>query len=79
MKKIGIIMGSDSDLPVVEKAMTTLEFTYIPPIERRQKSKSLRKMPDQTDLAQLLQQQERQLIWQAPLQPAQPFLLSEFR
>lgn len=25
MKKIGIIMGSDSDLPVVEKAMTTLD------------------------------------------------------
>ena len=24
MKKIGIVMGSDSDLPVVEKAMTTL-------------------------------------------------------
>ena len=24
MKKIGIVMGSDSDLPVVEKAITTL-------------------------------------------------------
>ena len=25
MKKIGIVMGSDSDLPVLEKAMTTLD------------------------------------------------------
>ena len=25
MKKVGLIMGSDSDLPVVEKAITTLE------------------------------------------------------
>ena len=30
MKKIGIIMGSDSDLPVVEKAMTTLEEFGVP-------------------------------------------------
>ncbi|MBR6532135.1 MAG: 5-(carboxyamino)imidazole ribonucleotide mutase [Clostridia bacterium] len=30
MKKIGIIMGSDSDLPVVEKAMTTLDEFGIP-------------------------------------------------
>ena len=30
MKKIGIIMGSDSDLPVVEKAMTTLDEFQVP-------------------------------------------------
>lgn len=30
MKKIGIVMGSDSDLPVVEKAMTTLEKYGVP-------------------------------------------------
>ncbi|MDD7347458.1 MAG: 5-(carboxyamino)imidazole ribonucleotide mutase [Clostridiales bacterium] len=30
MKKVGIIMGSDSDLPVVEKAMTTLDNLDIP-------------------------------------------------
>lgn len=30
MKKIGIIMGSDSDLPVVEKAITTLEEYGVP-------------------------------------------------
>ena len=30
MKKIGIVMGSDSDLPVVEKAMATLEIFGVP-------------------------------------------------
>lgn len=30
MKKIGIIMGSDSDLPVVEKAVTTLDEFGVP-------------------------------------------------
>lgn len=30
MKKIGIVMGSDSDLPVVEKAMVTLEKFGVP-------------------------------------------------
>ncbi len=30
MKKVGIIMGSDSDLPVVEKAITTLKELSIP-------------------------------------------------
>lgn len=30
MKKVGIIMGSDSDLPVVEKAMDTLKDLDIP-------------------------------------------------
>lgn len=30
MKKVGIIMGSDSDLPVVEKAITTLKELDIP-------------------------------------------------
>lgn len=30
MKKVAIIMGSDSDLPVVEKAMTTLEEYGVP-------------------------------------------------
>ena len=30
MKKIGILMGSDSDLPVVEKAITTLKEFDVP-------------------------------------------------
>ncbi len=30
MKKIGIVMGSDSDLPVVEKAITTLKEYNVP-------------------------------------------------
>ena len=30
MKKVGIIMGSDSDLPVVEKAMDTLKDLGVP-------------------------------------------------
>ncbi|MBQ2848200.1 MAG: 5-(carboxyamino)imidazole ribonucleotide mutase [Clostridia bacterium] len=30
MKKVGIIMGSDSDLPVVEKAINTLEDYGVP-------------------------------------------------
>ena len=30
MKKVGIIMGSDSDLPIVEKAIKTLESFEVP-------------------------------------------------
>ena len=30
MKKIAVIMGSDSDLPVVEKAIKTLETYGVP-------------------------------------------------
>ena len=30
MKKIGIIMGSDSDLPIVEKAINTLQEFSVP-------------------------------------------------
>lgn len=30
MKKVGIIMGSDSDLPVVEQAITTLQTLQVP-------------------------------------------------
>ena len=30
MKKVGIIMGSDSDLPVVEKAIDTLKALEVP-------------------------------------------------
>lgn len=30
MKKVGIIMGSDSDLPVVEQAITTLKSLQVP-------------------------------------------------
>ena len=59
MKKIGIIMGSDSDLPVVEKAITTLE-EYGVPFEVHVYSahstpcrqKSLLKMPEKTGSAQ---------------------------
>ena len=30
MKKVGIVMGSDSDLPIVAKAMDTLDELGIP-------------------------------------------------
>ena len=30
MKKVGIIMGSDSDLPIVEKAIDTLKQYEVP-------------------------------------------------
>ncbi|MEE0808940.1 MAG: AIR carboxylase family protein, partial [Acutalibacteraceae bacterium] len=30
MKKVGIIMGSDSDLPIIKKATTMLESLDIP-------------------------------------------------
>lgn len=30
MKKVGIVMGSDSDLPIIKKATDTLEFLGIP-------------------------------------------------
>ena len=30
MKKVGIVMGSDSDLPVVEKAIVVLEQYAVP-------------------------------------------------
>ena len=30
MKKIGIVMGSDSDLPIVEKGITVLQELEIP-------------------------------------------------
>ena len=54
MKKVGIIMGSDSDLPVVEKAMTALDELGVPyevhvfsahrtPIEARDFSVNARK------------------------------------
>ena len=54
MKKIGILMGSDSDLPVVEKAMNTLEEYGVPyevhvysahrtPIEAKEFSENARK------------------------------------
>ncbi len=54
MKKVGIIMGSDSDLPVVEKAITTLAELEIPyevhiysahrtPVEARDFSMNARK------------------------------------
>ena len=30
MKKVGIVMGSDSDLPIVEKAIDTLASLKVP-------------------------------------------------
>ena len=30
MKKVGIIMGSDSDLPIVQKAIDTLKAFNVP-------------------------------------------------
>lgn len=30
MKKVGIVMGSDSDLPIIEKAIDTLKSLHIP-------------------------------------------------
>ena len=54
MKKVGILMGSDSDLPVVEKAMNTLEEYGVPyevhvysahrtPVEAKEFSENARK------------------------------------
>lgn len=54
MKKIGIVMGSDSDLPIVEKAINMLESLEIPyevhvysahrtPVEAAEFSKNARK------------------------------------
>ena len=54
MKKVGIIMGSDSDLPVVEKAVDTLKSLEVPfevhifsahrtPVEAREFSLNARK------------------------------------
>lgn len=54
MKKVGIIMGSDSDLPVVEKAIDTLKALEVPfevhifsahrtPVEAREFSLNARK------------------------------------
>ena len=54
MKKVGIIMGSDSDLPVVEKAINTLKEYDVPfevhvfsahrtPVEARDFSANARK------------------------------------
>ena len=53
MKKVGIIMGSDSDLPVVEKAFSVLEEFEVPyevhvysahrtPVEAKEFSKNAR-------------------------------------
>ena len=71
MKKIGIVMGSDSDLPVVEKAMTTLDEFGVPyevhvfsahrtPVEAR----IFQQMPVKTAVVQSSQQQVRLLILQ---------------
>ena len=54
MKKIGILMGSDSDLPIVEKAMNTLDEYGVPyevhvysahrtPVEAKEFSENARK------------------------------------
>ena len=37
MKKVGIIMGSDSDLPVIRKAADTLKALFILRTERRRR------------------------------------------
>ena len=78
MKKIGIVMGSDSDLPVLEKAMTTLDKFGVPyevhvysAHRTPEKRKSLHSRQEPTALVPSSRQQARQLIWQAPLQPTQ--------
>ena len=72
MKKIGIVMGSDSDLPVLEKAMTTLDKFGVP---YEVHVYSAHRTPVE---AKEFAQQARQLIWQVPLQPTQHCLLSAF-
>lgn len=81
MKKIGIVMGSDSDLPVVEKAMATLEKFGVPfeahvysahrtPVEASEFAKGARA----NGFVPSLRQQERRRIWQVPWRQIQPFL-----
>ena len=80
MKKIGIVMGSDSDLPVVEKAMATLEKFGVPfeahvysahrtPVEASEFAKGAGQMA----LVPSLRQRERRHIWQVPWRQIQPF------
>ena len=81
MKKIGIVMGSDSDLPVVEKAMATLEKFGVPfeahvysahrtPVEASEFAKGARA----NGFGAIIRQQERRRIWQVPWRQIQPFL-----
>ena len=81
MKKIGIVMGSDSDLPVVEKAMATLEKFGVPfeahvysahrtPVEASEFAKGAR----ETALVPLSQQPAKRHIWQVLWQQTQHFL-----
>ena len=67
MKKIGIVMGSDSDLPVVEKAMATLEKFGVP------FEANLQRAQGQMALVPSLRQRERRHIWQVPWRQIQPF------
>ena len=71
MKKIGIVMGSDSDLPVVEKAMATLEKFGVP-FEAHVYS-AHRRAQGQMALVPSLRQRERRHIWQVPWRQIQPF------
>lgn len=72
MKKVGIVMGSDSDLPVVEKAISTLKEYGVPcevhvysahrtPVQAKEFAENAVK----TDSAPLLQLPVRPRIWPA--------------
>ena len=81
MKKIGIVMGSDSDLPVVEKAMATLGNSVYPlkrmftlPTEHLWKQVNLQKVQEKTALVPLSQQPAKRHIWQVLWQQTQHFL-----
>lgn len=76
MKKVGVIMGSDSDLPVVEKAIDKLKeygvptrSTSTPPTGLRSRPGTFPALPRKRALALSLLPLERPPIWLVPWQP----------
>lgn len=76
MKKVGVIMGSDSDLPVVEKAIDKLKEYGVPyevhvySAHRTQsKQGSLPGQPRRTDLGRSSRPRGRRRIWQGRWRP----------
>ena len=80
MKKVGIIMGSDSDLPVVEKAINTLKDFEVPfevhvfsahrtPVEAKEFSVNAR----ENGFGVLIAAAGMRLTLQVPLPQTQPY------
>ena len=81
MKKVGIIMGSDSDLPILRKAMDTLDSLGIPYEAQvysahRTPGRHAHSpcTPGQTASAHSLPQPVWLRTWLGPLQPILPSL-----